>query len=205
MDYELLGNIWRLLNVEEQKYIKNQALMILDKMNSIESDYFGGIYKDGRIERFSKWTDSYKNIVETALGDCLRYGSLAENECKIIIEKVNENSRKLNQGIQPKAVFSHMDLHWNNIFIDMSTKQIKGVFDFGSALYIPCYMGYFRLNRGFLSGANCFYHADTICPIEINDYEYECAEILNTLDYFTFLSYKKYLIKKFNFINSNFL
>lgn len=169
LNYELLGNLWGVLDVEEQKYVKNQALSIIEKMNHIESDYFGGIYKSGKIERFSQWTDSYKNIVEIALGDCLRYGSITENECKIIIEKVNENCRNLNQKAQSNAVFSHLDLHWNNIFVDKNTKQIKGVFDFGSALYTPDYMGYFRLNGGFLYGTDWFYDKDTICPIEIND------------------------------------
>lgn len=191
MDNKLLGNLWGLLDFEEHKYIKNQALSILEKMNYIESDYFGGIYKNGKIEQFTQWTDSYKNIVEIALGDCLRYGSLTENECKIITDKVNENCIHLNQRTQPKAVFSHLDLHWNNIFMDENTQQIKGVFDFGSALYTPDYMGYYRLNSGFLYGTDYFYAKDTICPIEINNYEYQCAEILNTMDYFTFLSYKK--------------
>lgn len=191
MDYDLLGNLWGSLDVEEQKYVKYQAFRIIEKMNHIESDYFGGIYKNGKIERFSQWTDSYRNIVEVALGDCLRYESITDNEYKIIIDKVNENCRKLNQKTQPNAVFSHLDLHWNNIFIDKNTIQIKGVFDFGSALYTPNYMGYFRLNAGFLYGTDNFYNKDTICPIEINDCEYQCAKILNTLDYFTFLSYKK--------------
>ncbi|BCJ94440.1 hypothetical protein acsn021_20090 [Anaerocolumna cellulosilytica] len=190
MDYELLGNLWNLFNSEEKKYVKNQTLRIIEKMNRMESDYFGGIYKSGKIKRFSQWTDSYKNIVEIALGDCLRYGSIAINECNIITDKVNENCRKLNQTAQPKAVFSHLDLHWNNIFIDKNTKQIKGVFDFGSALYTPDYMGYFRLDGGFLYGTDSFYHKETICPVEINENEYQCAELLNTLDYFTFLSYK---------------
>jgi aminoglycoside phosphotransferase (APT) family kinase protein len=206
MDYELVGNIWKLLDIKEQKYIKDQAFAILDKMNHMESDYFGGIYKKGKLEQFSQWTDSYKNIVDTALRDCLRYKSLTENECRIIIDKVNENCIYLNRKTQQKAVFSHLDLHWNNIFIDKNTKEIKGVFDFGSALYTPDYMSYFRLNGGFLYGTDYFYDKDTICPIEINDYEYQCAEILNTLDYFTFLSYKKknYEREKQILLNSKF-
>ncbi|WP_099468099.1 aminoglycoside phosphotransferase family protein [Konateibacter massiliensis] len=191
MDYELLGSLWGLLDVGEQKYVKDQTLRIIEKMHHIESNYFGGICKSGKIEQFSQWTDSYKNIVEIALGDCLRYESITENEREIIINKVNENCKKLNQKPQSNAVFSHLDLHWNNIFIDKNTKQIVGVFDFGSALYTPHYMGYFRLNNGFLYGTDYFYQKDTVYPIEINEYEYQCAEILNTLDYFTFLSYKK--------------
>jgi fructosamine-3-kinase len=191
MDYELLGNLWGQFDFQQQKYIKNQALCILEKMNHIQSDYFGGVYKGGKLEQFNKWTDSYKNIVKIALNDCLHYGSLAEDECKVITNKVNENCIQLDREKQPKAVFSHLDLHWNNIFVDKDTQKIKGVFDFGSALYTPDYMGDFRLNGGFLYGTDSFYAKDTICPIELNKCEYECAKILNTLDYFTFLSYKK--------------
>lgn len=190
MDYELLGSLWNQLDSAKQNHIKRQALCILEKMNNIQSDYFGGIYRGGKLERFSKWTDSYKNIVEVALNDCLRYGSLTKDECKVIAERVDENCKRLDEDKQPKAVFSHLDLHWNNIFIDKDTCQIKGVIDFGSALYTPDYMGYFRLNGGFLYGTSSFYNQDTICPIELNEHEYECANILNTLDYFTFLSYK---------------
>lgn len=190
IDYELLGSLWNQLDSAKQNHIKRQALCILEKMNNIQSDYFGGIYRGGKLERFSKWTDTYKNIVEVAINDCLRYGSLTEDECKVIAERVDENCKRLDEEKQPKAVFSHLDLHWNNIFIDKDTYQIKGVIDFGSALYTPDYMGYFRLNGGFLYGTNSFYNQDTICPIELNEHEYECANILNTLDYFTFLSYK---------------
>lgn len=130
-------------------------------------------------------------MVETALGDCFRYGSITENECSAVMEKVNKNCRNLNQKKQPEAVFAHLDLHWNNIFVDKRTKQIKGIFDFGSALYTPDYMGCFRLNSGFLYGTDCFYDQEIICPVELDDHEYQCAEVLNTLDYFTFLSYKK--------------
>jgi fructosamine-3-kinase len=190
MDYEVLGNLWRLLDLKKQKQIKDQALCILEKMNNIQSEYFGGLYKGGNLEQFNKWSDSYKNIVKIALNDCLRYGSLTEDECKIITDKVNENCKQLDQEKQPTAVFSHLDLHWNNIFIDKGTQEIKGVFDFGSALYTPNYMSYFRLNGGFLYGTDSFYTNDTICPMELKRCEYECAKILNTLDYFTFLSYK---------------
>jgi fructosamine-3-kinase len=190
MDYDVLGNLWGLFDLKKQIQIKDQALCILEKMNNIKSECFGGLYKGGKLEQFTKWTDSYKNIVKIALNDCLRYGSLSENECKVITDKVTENCKQLDQEKQTEAVFSHLDLHWNNIFMDKDTQQIKGIFDFGSALYTPSYMSYFRLNGGFLYGTDSFYTKETICPMELKGCEYECAKILNTLDYFTFLSYK---------------
>ena len=190
MDHKLLGDLWRFFDDEERKDIKKQALRMLEKMNHIKSDSFGGIYKNGRIGQFSLWTDSYKNIVETALSDCCHYGSITEIECEAIRDKVNENCKNLNQKKQTPAVFAHLDLHWNNIFIDKSTRQIKGIFDFVSSLFTPEYMGYFRLNGGFLYGTDCFYDQEIICPLQTDNHEYQCAKILNTLDYFTFLSFK---------------
>lgn len=80
--------------------------------------------------------------------------------------------------------------HWNNIFIDKSTRQIMGIFDFGSSLFTPEYMGYFHLNGGFLYGTDCFYDQEIICPLQIDNHEYQCAKILNTLDYFNFFLLK---------------
>lgn len=111
MDYQLLGDLWKFLDDEERKDIKMQALCMIDQMNHIKSGSFGGTYKNGKIRQCSQWTDSYKNIVETALGDCFRYGSLTENECRAITEKVNENCSNLIRKKQSPAVFAHLDLH----------------------------------------------------------------------------------------------
>lgn len=191
LNYALLGTIWGGLSREDKKRIKTQAVSAVRAMNRISQGHFGALYPQGEIRQCSEWTDSYRNIVDVALRDCLRYHSLTRQECDVIRKKVDNNCASLKQHSKPNAVFAHLDLHWNNIFIDRETLEWKAVFDFGSSLAVPDYMGFFRLNGGFLYGTEDFYDSETPCPVHMLDCEYRCASLFNTLDYFTFLSYKK--------------
>ncbi|HKM34208.1 MAG TPA: aminoglycoside phosphotransferase family protein [Lachnospiraceae bacterium] len=186
----LLGSVWEKLSDQQRLKIKQQAMELVAKMNTIEAPYFGNICNHGEIKRFSNWTDSYRNIVDIALRDCLDYKSLNKSECAIIRERVEDHCTRLDKTKWSQPVFSHMDFHWNNIFIDIDEMKITKIFDFGSSLYTPKYMAYYRLDGGFLYGTEHFYDKNTICPLEYGVVERECAMLLNTLDYFTFLSYK---------------
>ncbi|WP_238483721.1 phosphotransferase [Anaerosporobacter faecicola] len=190
LPYEMVGHTWENMGEQQRLEIKTQALKLVEKMNQITFDQFGAVYSDGNISQYKEWTDSYRNIVGIALADCRNFGSLTQGESDHIMEIVDRNSEELKQSSTAKAVFAHLDFHWNNIFWDAQTQQIKGVIDFGSSLSVPEYMGYYRLDGGFLYGTERFYDKKLTCPINMLECEVQCADLLNTLDYFTFLSYK---------------
>jgi hypothetical protein len=173
------------LDKKQKAYIKLSALDIIKKINGIRSDKFGEIYPNSQM-RFNNWRDCYVFLIDTAVRDCLNYGTLSQKEADIISKAVRKNAEKLIHG--ETACLNHLDFHWNNIFVKEDTLEIAGIIDFGSALYTPDYMDLFRLDGGFLYGTENFY-TDSTEMLEIDENQAFCADLFNTMDYFVFLSY----------------
>lgn len=129
------------------------------------------------------------NIVDIALADCMRYKVFTSEECKLIADRAKTNCLGLTNAQHKNPVFAHLDFHWKNIFYDSQRNQIMYVFDFGSSMSTVDYMGYYRLDDGFLYGTEKFYTNSISCPLEITDAEKENAWLYNTLDYLTFLAF----------------
>jgi len=188
IEYPLLSQLWSGLNNSQKTDIKQSALEITKKINSITSPKFGAIYSSD-IEQFDNWGDCYYHLINVAVEDCLFYGTLNKNDSQIILEAVKENMTCLfNDKI---AHFNHLDFHWNNIFLKQTDDvcEIAGIIDFGSSLFVPNYMDLFRLEGGFLYGTERFYTERTSKPYQTDDHQLFCADLLNTMDYFVFLSF----------------
>jgi len=187
IEYPLLGQLWSSINTTQKLNIKQLALGITRKMNSVMSHMFGAIFHS-RGENFSNWGDCYYHLIKTAIDDCLFYKTLTKEDSYIILKVAQENTTFLYNDIA--AHFCHMDFHWNNIFVRQKddTYEVAGVIDFGSSLFTPAYMDLFRLEGGFLYGTERFYE-NGIRPYEIDKHQLFCADLLNTIDYFVFLSF----------------
>lgn len=185
----LLSEVWSGLDYFRRIDVKQQALALVGKMSEISSNVFGALYDGGKIKQCKSWHKSFINLVQTALWDCVSYKSLTDSESDFIMEKAEKINERLADCKPAKAVFTHLDFHWSNVFIDLSSMTLAQLFDFGSSLFVPDYMAYYRLGGGFLYGTEDFYK-DIACPYVTENAERDCAALLNTLDYFTFLSYK---------------
>ncbi len=185
LDFSLLSQAWGTLSGDQKAHIKRQVLSILQNLNGIAGDRFGSIYPSDC--RYGEWGACYRRLIEIAVGDCLTYQSLSKKEASAVLEAADKNSLSLREG---HACFNHMDLHWNNIFVEKRDElyEIVGIVDFGSALYAPAYMDLFRLNGGFFYGTEKFYSSEER-PYRIDGHQSFCADVINTIDYFVFLSF----------------
>jgi hypothetical protein len=184
LDFPLLSHVWGGLDEREKENMKHYALDIVKKINSIQSSTFGGIYEGSGI-KFKTWPECYVHLMNTAVKDCLNYGTLNQAEADIILGAAKRNAECLNNS--ETACLNHLDLHWNNIFVTGKPYKIAGVIDFGSALYAPYYMDLFRLDGGFLYGTESFYKDGDSLKIDKN--QRFCADLFNTVDYYVFLSF----------------
>ncbi len=185
----LLGDVWSTLTVEEKISAKLQALSMIQQMNQIQLPLYGALYPNGVIGQFDTWEQSFLNIVDIALSDCIRYDVLSEEDGKQLMECASRNCNSLQKIQQSSPVFAHLDFHWKNIFYDVQQHRISCVFDFGSAMSTVNYMGFYRLADGFLYGTEQFYMDNLSCPMELTAAEEENAWLYNTLDYLTFLGF----------------
>ena len=156
-------------------------------MNSVKSPKFGAIYSS-KIGQFDYWGDCYYHLIETGIADCPFYGTIGKGDSHIVLKAAKENMACL-----PKdeiAYFNHMDFHWKNFFVKEKDNnyEIAGIIDFGSSLFAPAYMDLYRLEGTFLYGTERFY-PQGIRPFQIDRHELLCADLLNTLDYYVFLSF----------------
>jgi aminoglycoside phosphotransferase (APT) family kinase protein len=205
IDHPLLSRVWNILDVEKKQNIKKQAINIINSLIKITSSQFGDIYEGGSIGRFESWSKAFLGILQIAVYDCERFCTLNQTEIKVILQASKECSFRL--PITEIPCLCHMDLHWNNIFVDRidDMYEIVGIIDFGSSLFAPEYSDFFRLQNGFLYGTEKFYEGIDI-PYIINEQQKFATDLLNSIDYYVFLSFtnqnvevvKKRIIEKCN-------
>ena len=190
IEYPLLSKVWSTLDSVQKESIKKQVINIVNSISQITSTQFGDIYKDGNIGRFDSWSKAFLNLIQIAVNDCKRFGTFNQGEIDIILQATNECSYRLPNTETPR--FSHLDLHWNNIFVDVKDDlyEVVGIIDFGSSLYAPEYSDLFRLQDGFLYGTEQFYDGTDISYSINNDQEFATG-LFNILDYYVFLSFTK--------------
>lgn len=184
-EYPLLSQVWNSFDSIQKADMKQQILDVLQTLNNIESHKFGAIYPSKY--QYDDWKDCFCQLMKVSMNDCLAYKSLSKEEAALILEAVNENVFRLGQE---RAYLNHLDLHWNNIFVEKKGVQyeIAGIIDFGSALYVPKYMDSYRLNGGLFYGTEKFYPSEER-PYTIDEHQHFCADILNVIDYYVFLSF----------------
>lgn len=192
IEYELLKDLWSSITNDQQTYIKTQALEYVKKMSSYKCGKYGALYLNGNIIQSDDWLTVYQNYTDIAIKDCLHFGTLCATEAIKIRRRIDDNCGKLCLAKTPSPSFCHLDFHWNNVFVDKKTMKLKHIFDFGSSMFAPDYMNYYRLDGGFLYGTEHFFNESFPCPQELSKAETECAFLCNTLDYLVFLSYKGY-------------
>jgi len=188
IDYPLLSQLWSNLNDSQKTNVKQSALEITKKINSIIAPKFGAIYPS-ESGQFDNWRDCYYHLMNVAVEDCLFYGTLTKSDSHIILAAEKENMTCLFDD--KTAHFNHLDFHWSNIFMRQNGNvyEIAGIIDFGSSLFVPAYMDLYRLEGGFLYGTERFYTEVTPKPYQIDEHQLFCADLLNTIDYFVFLSF----------------
>jgi|BioPla2DNA2_1021312.scaffolds.fasta_scaffold37882_3 hypothetical protein len=135
----LLSEMWSGLNSDQKLKVKEEMLGIVNKMQNIKAKYFGDIYESGSIGKHSKWAESFKTLIDTALNDCLNLGSLNEEEIKLIKEATLICTLKLKTDYI--ASFNHMDIHWHNVFINKAKeyKEYNGVSVGDEVFYLDYY------------------------------------------------------------------
>lgn len=190
IDYPLLSKVWTTMELVEKQSIKKQTLNIVSSLSKITYPQFGDIYDGGYIGRFETWSKAFVRLIEIAVNDCERFCTLNKCEINVILQATKECSFRL--PITDAPCFSHMDLHWNNIFVNRVNDifEIASIIDFGSSLYAPDYSDLFRLQGGFLYGTEKFYDGIDI-SYKINEDQRFATDLLNTMDYYVFLSFTK--------------
>ena len=190
LDYPLLSKVWSTLDSVKKLNIKKQVLNSIDSLLQITYPQFGDIYKDGNIGCFETWSKALLGLIQIAVNDCERFGTFNQGEMNIILLAANECSYRLPNTETP--CFSHMDLHWNNIFVEIKNDlyEVAGIIDFGSSLYAPKYSDLFRLQDGFLYGTEKFYDGISKSYSINNDQEF-ATDLFNVMDYYVFLSFTK--------------
>lgn len=190
IDYPLLSKVWTTLEPVEKQSIKKQTLNIVNSLSKITSPQFCDIYEGGNIGCFESWSKAFLGLIQIVVNDCERFCTLSKVETSVILQATKECSFRL--PITDTPCFSHMDLHWNNIFVNRVNDiyEIVGIIDFGSSLYAPEYSDLFRLQGGFLYSTENFYDGIDI-PYKINEDQKFATDLLNTMDYYVFLSFTK--------------
>jgi fructosamine-3-kinase len=190
MDYPLLSQEWPKMTDSQKKYMKYSALDYIDRLQQISSDTYGSICETGQIGKYQSWSRAFVELIKIAVNDCIAYKTLNHEESEIIIDAAIECAKSLTE--MGDSSLNHLDFHWNNIFVcyESGLYKIRGIVDFGSALYAPKYMDQFRLDGGFLYGTEKFY-TDIEKTFLINKHQLFSADLLNTIDYFVFLSLMK--------------
>ena len=191
MNDSLLSSQWPYMTDDQKIMIKRDALHILKKFQNIHFEFYGSICENSELGKYNNWGDAIYSLIQIAINDCKNYGTLNSFEELIILEAIKDCASKLNEKSIP--TFNHMDLHWNNIFVKKQNDAytITGIIDFGSALAAPYYMDLFRLNGGFLYGTEKFYK-DIDEQYKLDENQLFSADLLNTIDYFVFLSFMKH-------------
>lgn len=119
------------LSPEEEAMVDGAVGSYLRQINAIHNDSFG--YAAASAPRFSRWSDSFANMLENVLLDA---------EAKsVVLPRPYAQFRKLLQSALP--VFDdvqtpqlvHGDLWDANVFGDPTTKRVTGLIDFERALW----------------------------------------------------------------------
>lgn len=187
----LLSSQWEYMTDAQKLMVKKDVLIILKKFRNIHFESYGSIIENGELGNYNNWGDAFYSLIQMGINDCKKYGTLNNNEELVILEATKDCTLKLTEKLIPSL--NHMDLHWNNIFVKKQNDAftITGIIDFGSALAAPYYMDLFRLNGGFLYGTEKFYK-DIDKQYKLDENQLFSADLLNTIDYFIFLSFMKH-------------
>lgn len=179
----MVSEIWPYSTDEEKQRIRDGIVEIVNALGKIHSPCFGSICPGSKIGRYASWKEACTSLISIALSDCLNFGSLNRDEAKTIQSAADMNAELFAYKAPPS--FCHMDIHWYNVMADNG--KITGLLDFGCALYAPSYSDIFRLDGAFTRGNGRFFSHP---PLKLNRHENFSADLLNTLDYYVFLSMK---------------
>lgn len=140
IDNDLLWEVKNSLTLEENEHIKVQITFMLNKMQSIKSDYFGDIYENGVIGQYSTWKEAYSTMWKLLLNDAAILNLFKAEELDIVS---NVGKYALTELVTPYyASFNHGDLGKHNVLVSCSHgfRCIGTVIDFGNSIFSPFYM-----------------------------------------------------------------
>ncbi|KAF2268695.1 kinase-like protein [Lojkania enalia] len=148
-----LGETWSTLPENKKAYVADQLRGYIKELRDLRGDFYGALWKEPCEDTFfshlclatpgNKRYGPYKSRVEynhglvEALTNSRPGGQLGEPETELIA--------KISTMAEDAIVFSHGDLHLDNILVDKDSK-IVGIVDWGSASFSILGREFFEAN-----------------------------------------------------------
>jgi aminoglycoside phosphotransferase (APT) family kinase protein len=145
-----LDKISEELSEKEYNSISSELGNITNKINSIESDYFGYISQENK--RFSSWAEAFLNMIKELLNDASEIGIFLPIKDDKLYNLISSQKYLLNKV--KTSVLVHKDLWAGNIFVDPKSAEITGIVDWERALFgdglLDIVCGFLLDNKNFI-------------------------------------------------------
>ncbi len=151
IDAQLFWEIRDHMTGFEREMLGSDISVILEKMESITSPFYGDIYPTGVVGQHPDWSSAYQAIMRHLLADSEELLLFSPGE----LQQVREHFAGCINGLSSpeRATYHHGDLGVHNVMVDHSTgfARLGQVIDFGNATFYPRYVNgtYARLYGQF--------------------------------------------------------
>lgn len=126
-----LNRIHSELSPQQQKEISEELGVLLKRIHSIESSYFGYISQEDR--RFPTWEEAFLYMIKELLEDAKEANVILPYDYDKLYNVIYEK-REVLKAVKVSSLL-HKDLWQGNIFVDPKTTKITGIVDCERALY----------------------------------------------------------------------
>lgn len=189
----LLREIWSDLAINEKQSIANEIENIVEKMRNINFQYYGDVYENSIIGRYTTWREAYLSIAKILLEDSRQLNLFTEDELTLISRVIESSSIKLSENIP--ASFDHRDLGTHNVIAvtsEVATK-IGAIIDFGLSVSVPFYYFDYGIRK---YGDWNLTEVDIMKKYAITKEEFDATELLFDFELTVFLASIKFAMDK---------